>query len=222
MNQSILTAAMSRIDGERVLSIAKNMLEKDFLPMNIIEEVRKGMTLVRKRYEEGKYFLSDLMISAEIFTEVIELLKLNGSENEPIADSPIIMGTVQNDIHDIGKNIIIQLLQLKGFRVIDLGVDVSPTDFVQSAIVNKSKILFMSGLLTLAYDSMKMTVQEFEKNSYRNNITIVIGGLVDERVKNYVRADYCTKDSQVAINLCQNILIPDNNIVLKDTRAVSK
>lgn len=222
MSQSILTAAMSRIDGERVLSIAKNMLEKEIQPMDIVEEVRKGITCVRKMYEEGKYFLSDLMISAEIFTEVIQLVKLNDNENKPIADSPIIIGTVQNDIHDIGKNIIIQLLKLKGFKVIDLGVDVSPTDFVQSAILNKSKILFMSGLLTLAYDSMKMTVQEFESNNYRDNITIVIGGLVDERVRKYVRADYSTKDSQVAINLCQNILIPDNNIAFKNVRVVSK
>ena len=154
MSQSILTAAMNRIDGERVLSIVKNMLDKEVQPMDIVEEVRRGMTRVRKMYEEGKYFLSDLIIFAEIFTEVIQLIKLNSNENKPITDSPIIIGTVQNDIHDIGKNIIIQLLELKGFKAVDLGVDVSAEKFIIAVKEHKPKVLALSGFLTLSFDSM--------------------------------------------------------------------
>lgn len=222
MTESILIAAMKRIDEEKVLSITKNMLDKGILPANIIEEVRKGITLVRKKYEEGKYFLSDLMMSAEIFSEVAGILKQNGNLIKYRYTTPVIVGTVKNDIHDIGKNIIVQLLQFRGFNVIDVGVDVSPEDFVDAAVESKARILFMSGLLTLSYESMKNTVLEFKKSNMRDSITIVIGGLVDERVRKFVGADYCTRDSHLALNLCQNILASEHTKVLKDKRAVSR
>jgi methanogenic corrinoid protein MtbC1 len=201
---------MLRLDEERVLTIVANMLDKGTLPMDIMDGMREGIIRVRQMYEQGKFFLADLMMAAEIFTAVAQMLKkiksISGSEGPP--GEPVVIGTVKNDIHDIGKNIMVQLLQYKGFQVIDLGVDVAPLDFVRAARDHASKVLFLSGLLTLSYEPMKLTVQELQRNNLREGIKVVIGGLVNEQVRKFVNADYWTRDSWVGLDLCQTILFP--------------
>lgn len=209
MNESILIAAMTCLDEDKVMCLVRLCLENGVPPLEIIEEIREGMSRVGQLYEQGKYFLSDLMMSAEIFKEVAELLKIRGSIYEPIMAPPIIIGTVKNDIHDIGKNIMVQLLQCKGFKVIDLGVDVPPGVFVRTVAENSSKVLCLSGLLTSSYESMRLTIQELEKNYLRDGIKIIIGGLVNEQVRQFVRADYWIKDSSAGLHLCHNILFSE-------------
>ena len=208
MSESILIGAMSRLDEERVLKMADHMLGKGAPPMDIMHDMREGFSLVRQLYEQGKYFLADLMMGADIFAAVTGMLKERGRMAEDVSGPPVIIGTVRNDIHDIGKNIMVQLLQCKGYRVIDLGVDVAPMDFVRAAKEYSSRVLFLSGLLTVSHEPMKLTVQELEKNNLRESVKVVIGGLVSEQVRQFVRADYWTRDSWVGLDLCQSILFP--------------
>jgi methanogenic corrinoid protein MtbC1 len=208
MSESILVAAMLRLDEERVLKIVGHMLDKGTLALDILDEVREGIFRVRQMYEQGNFFLADLMMSAEIFTSVATILIRNAGIAEGITVPPVVVGTVKNDIHDIGKNITVQLLKYKGFPVIDLGVDVPPLDFIRAIRGNCSKLLFMSGLLTQSYEPMKLTVQELQRNGLRDDVTVVIGGLVNEQVRRFVGADYWTRDSWVGLDLCQSILFP--------------
>lgn len=214
MNESMLIAAMSRLDEDKVMAMVEIGLENGVPPLEIIENVRQGMAMIGQLYEQGEYFLSDLMMSAEIFKCVTEFLKRKGSIYEPITAPPIIIGTVKNDIHDIGKNIMVQLLQCKGFKVIDLGVDVSPGAFVQAVAENPTKVVCMSGLLTSSYESMRLTVQELSAKDLRDGIKILIGGLVNEQVRQFVRADYWIKDSTDGLYLCQSILLPKEQAMI--------
>ncbi|MCR4435470.1 MAG: cobalamin-dependent protein [Clostridiales bacterium] len=206
MNESLLIAAMVRLDEDKVLTLARHSLENGIQPLNIIEQVQKGLSRVLQMYEQGICFLSDLMMSAEIFISVIELLKVEGGMAKQVTTRPIVVGTVKNDIHDIGKNIMVQLLRCKGFNVIDLGVDVSPERFVLAAAEYNPKLMFLSGLLTISHQSMRLTIEALEKSQLRGQIKIIISGLVDEEVRQFVHADYYINDSFKGLKLCQSLL----------------
>lgn len=204
----MLIGAMSLLDEERVLKIANNMCNKGTPPMDIMGHVREGFSRVRQLYEQGRYFLADLMMAADIFTAAAEMLKERGLAAASNAGPPVVIGTVKNDIHDIGKNIMVQFLQFQGYRVVDLGVDVPPPAFVKAVQEYSCGVLFLSGLLTVSHEPMKLTVQELEKNSLRERVKVVIGGLVSEQVRQFVRADYWTRNSSVGLDLCRSILFP--------------
>ncbi len=215
MVESLLTAAMVRLDVDKVLSLAESQFKHGKDALEIIEEIRSGMTQVGNLYDQGKYFLADLMMSAEIFKDVIDLVA--GEVTVPAMPdnkSTILFGTVKNDIHDIGKNLTIGLLKFNGFHVIDLGVDVEPQDFVKAAIDNKASLLCLSGLVTASYNSMKQTVQALEQYGLRPGIKVVIGGLVNESVRQFVQADYWVKDCSIGVQLCASLLEHETNIAV--------
>lgn len=157
-----LTHAMGKLDEDTVLNLVRQGLDQGVDSLEMIEEARAGMEKVGEFYDEGKYFLCDLMVGADIFTEVINLV-LKSTNIEPVSIfPPIIFGTVGGDIHDIGKNIMISVLKSKGCRVHDLGVDVPETNFVEAVKETGSSVLCLSGLITTAYESMKKTVDLLE------------------------------------------------------------
>lgn len=215
MKGSMIVTAMMNLDEEKVLTLVRHNLKSGVLPFDIIDEAREGINQIVKMYEQGKYFLSDLMMGSEIFSEVTQYLKIKNSIFSKTNLPPIIIGTVKNDIHDIGKNIMVQLLSCKGFNIIDLGVDVSPEAFAKAVLKNSSRIVCLSGLLTVSYESMRATVKELEKYNLRSNIEVIIGGMVNEEVRQFVGADYSSVDSADSIRICQNILINEHEIESK-------
>lgn len=211
---SMLILAMMRLDEEKVLTLVKNNLDRGYSSLDIIEEVREGMTRVGELYQKGKYFLGDLMLCADIFREASNMIKINNIPPPLDYYSPVVIGTVKNDIHDIGKNILAQFLVCQGYNIVDLGVDVSPGTFAKAIMENSSNILCMSGLLTISYDSMKLTIEELEKHNIRNKISVIIGGLVNEEVCKYVGADYWTRDCSEGVNLCDKLLNSKKSILI--------
>ncbi|MCL6477282.1 MAG: cobalamin-dependent protein [Peptococcaceae bacterium] len=211
MIESMLTAAMVRLDADRVLTYAESELKNGKDPLQIIEETRQGMTQVGCLYDQGKYFLADLMMSAEIFKDVIELIAEELFTTVAAKKTTILFGTVKNDIHDIGKNLTVALLRFNGFNVIDLGVDVSPQTFVNAVIDSKAPILCLSGLVTASYYSMKLTVQALEKNGLRQNVKVLIGGMVNEQVRQFVKADNWVRDCSLGVQLCNSLLAHETN-----------
>jgi len=203
MVESMLAAAVTRLDVDKVLFLAKTELENGKDSLEIIEETRQGMIQVGKLYEQGKYFLADLMMSAEIFKDVINLVSNQANYIPPINSAKtILFGTVKNDIHDIGKNLMISLLRFNGFYVVDLGVDVAPERFAQACLTHNATIVCLSGLLTQSYDSMRITVQALEKLGLRPRVKVIIGGLVNEQVRQYTKADYFVKECSEGVKLC--------------------
>lgn len=211
MIESLLTAAMVRLDIDKVLVLAETEFNSGKDPVEIIEETRHGMTQVGHLYDQGKYFLADLMMSAEIFMDVIDLVDQKLSASVVTKNTTILFGTVKNDIHDIGKNLTVSLLRFNGFNVVDLGVDISPQNFVDATIDNKAMLLCLSGLVTASYDSMRLTVQALEKNGLRPGVKVLIGGLVNEQVRQFVQADHWAKDCSLGVKLCTSLLETDAN-----------
>ena len=205
--QKILVGAMARLDEEMVLSMVEQGIRMEIPAMVLLEEVRSGLTRVGELYAQGEYFLADLIMAAEIFQEVLQLVNRGQVAVPPQSSPPVIFGTVENDIHDIGKNITLGILRYKGFAVRDLGVNVPARYFVDAVALTGSPVVCLTGLITTAYDSMKRTVELLEEAGLRERTTVIIGGLVNEAVRTYTGADYWSTDCGKVSELCREIFL---------------
>ena len=169
-----LATAMGELDEETV----KEILESIDNPSDAnaaMEACQKGMDTVGKLFEEGEYFVGDLIYAGELMTDAVEVLKpyLAGTESSG-AKTKMILCTVKDDLHDIGKNIVRSMLEANGFDVLDLGIDCPAEKVVQTAKAEGIKIVALSGVLTLALDSMKATVQAIRDAGLE--CQVIIGG----------------------------------------------
>lgn len=185
-----LIESLVQLKENDVLRIAKEKIKSGEEPVKVLEAMRRGMEKIGSKYEKGEYFIAELIMSAEIFKEVMEIVKPKLSKDDLKPLGKLVIGTVQGDVHDIGKNIIATLLEANGFEVYDLGVDVAPESFVKKIKETNSKIVCMSGLLTASFEGMKKTVDAITETGLRNKVKIVVGGNpVGERIAKYVGAD---------------------------------
>jgi methanogenic corrinoid protein MtbC1 len=201
-----ITKLLGDLEEEPLLALVKERLATNDDPLIIVEACRKGMQIVGERFAAQEYFVSELVASAEIFNEVMSLI---GPKLSTLSDdSPkvkIIFGTVQGDIHDIGKNIVVSMLRCNGFEVFDLGVDVPPQKFVDKVRETGAKIIGLSGLLTVAYPAMKETIGALKNAGLDDNIkTMIGGGLVNDFVCNRVGADAWGHDAMDAVKLAKS------------------
>src|SRR5271157_2742428 len=186
-----LIELMVDMKEKEALPLAREMLDAGVDPVTILEDVRSAMEIVGERFETGKYFIPNLMMAGEIVRGVSEIVKpslrkVNGSKNQ----GKVLIGTVAGDIHDIGKDIVTFMLDVSGFDVLDIGIDVPIEVFVEKAKEFEPQVVGLSGCLTLAFDSMKKTVEALEHAGLRDKLKIMIGGgQIDEKVRKYVRAD---------------------------------
>jgi 5-methyltetrahydrofolate--homocysteine methyltransferase len=190
---------------KEVLALVKEKVEQGANPMSILDDARSAMEVVGKRFESGQYFIPDLMMAGEILRQISEIVKpLLAKASGPRKLGKVIIGTVAGDIHDIGKNIVTFMLDVSGYDVLDLGIDVPANVFVEKIKEFKPQVVGLSGFLTLAFDSMKKTVEAIEQAGLRERIRIMIGGgQMDEEVRKYVRADAYGKDAVAGVELCR-------------------
>lgn len=212
--QAEFIAHILDLHEDNVLAIVQDRLTAGDDPLAIVEDCQEGMRRVGERYEQGQYFLSALIMAGEILREVTEIvqpiIKKRVKEKE---SGRILLGTVQNDIHDIGKNIQGILLSCYGFTVYDLGVDVSPSVFLARALKVRPDIVGLSGLLTSSYDTMRETVALFREASDPNisQAPILIGGgMLTDQVCQYTGADHWATNSMDGVRLCQHIIKSPN------------
>lgn len=205
-----LPALLADLEEEAVLALAQERLAAGDDPLRIIDDCNAGMQVVGQRYENGEYFVSALIMSGEIFREVVELAQpLLAKRANGQSSGLVLIGTVSGDIHDIGKNILGMLLSCYGFTVIDMGVDVPPAEFAQKAIEVKPDIVGLSGLITASFEMMKETITVLREKAASNQRSFPImigGGSVDEQVCRYVGADYWEKDAMRGVRLCQSLM----------------
>ncbi len=200
-----LVSALADLKEKEVLKLVESKLSASEEPSKILEDVRKAMEIVGKRYENSEYFISDLYYSGEILNEIMEMIKPKlavVAEGKHLGK--VVIGTVSGDIHDIGKNIVTFLLDVNGFEVHDLGVDIPPQKFVEKVKEVKPEVLALSGFLTLSFDSMKETVDAIKKAGLRNKVKIMVGGgVLDERIREYVGADAFERFASGALSLAK-------------------
>ncbi len=203
--QEELVKAIVGMEEEKALALAEGLLEGGADPMQVLSLCRRAMEAVGEGFERGEMFLPDLIMSGEILSGISELIKPRiKDEGEPERLGRVLMGTVEGDIHDIGKNIVVFMLDVNGFEVVDLGVDVPPRVFVEKISELKPDVLGLSCLLTLAYEAMKRTVEAVEEAGLRTAVKIMVGGgTVDEQVREYVGADAFGADAVEAVSLAK-------------------
>jgi methanogenic corrinoid protein MtbC1 len=202
-----LASMLLELDEEGTLAEVRAAIERGDDPFSLVEGLREGMTLVGQRFEEKEYFLSELIMSAEIFKQAIELIEPHLEKGEGESKGVVVMGTVKGDIHDIGKNIVVTLLRCEGYDVHDMGVDVAPESFTTELKETGSRLLALSGLLTLAFDSMKETVESVAEAGLRDKVKVIIGGgPVNEKVVEYSGADAYGVDAAQAVKLVNQYL----------------
>ncbi len=203
-----LTKAIAELKENDALRLTKEKLNRGEDPQKILEESKKGMQTVGERFSKGEYFLPELIYSGEILKEVTELVKpklTKGVQTKHIGKC--IIGTVAGDIHDIGKDIVVFMLDVSGFEVYDLGIDVPAQKFVDKIKETKAPIVGLSGFLTLAFDSMKETVEAIQKAGLRDKVKIMIGGgQIDEEIRKYSGADAYGRDAMTAVALAKQWL----------------
>ncbi len=200
--------SLADLDESYVLRTVRRRLNAGQDPMVIVRDCEQAMNLVGKRYEKQEYYLSGLIMAGEIFREVMSMVRpLMEERLTGTVSARILLGTVQGDIHTIGKGIVAHALRCNGFTVEDLGVDVPPQRFVESARANRSDILGLSGLVTVAYDSMKETIRLFKEQRENSSIPVIIGGsLLNQKLCDFIGADFWTKDAMEGVRICQSIV----------------
>jgi len=172
-------------------------------PMDLLGQTKEAMNIVGQRFATEEYFIPDLVFSGEILKGIVQMLEPHlkkGQEEERLGK--VVIGTVAGDIHDIGKDLVIFMLDVNGFEVLDLGIDVPVQKFVDTIKETGSRVVGLSGFLTLAFQSMKDTVEAINAAGLRNDVKIMIGGgQIDEQVKSFTGADAYGKDAMEAVTL---------------------
>lgn len=200
-----LTNAIADLQEEEALKIANEKLSRGEDPKAILDDCKSGLEIVGKRFSTGEYFVPDLIYSGEIFRQIADIVKpklKSTAQSQKIGK--VIVGTVAGDIHDIGKDIVVFMLDVNGFEVYDLGIDVPVQKFIDKMKETKAPVIALSGFLTLAFDAMKETIDAMKQAGLRDTVKVMIGGgQIDEEIKKYTGADAWGKDAMTAVTLAK-------------------
>ncbi len=200
LSKSLRELILGFADINEIKDLIDNELKSHKNPQLIVDELSQTLREVGDKYEKGELFLSELMMIGYLASEVASSLKPYVSEAGKRSSGKIIMGTVRGDIHDVGKNIVVMMLQADGWEVLDLGVDVPPEKFVEAIRKEKPVILGLSALLTSTLDEMRKVIEALERNGLRNNIKVIVGGRpITKTIAKEIGADGYAEDSVAAI-----------------------
>jgi methanogenic corrinoid protein MtbC1 len=203
-----LAMALVSLDRDAVARIVDNLVEGGEDPQLILEECRQGMTRVGERFQQGDYYLAELLLSAEIFKQVTVILEPHLAKARPTEIlGKVVLATLKGDIHDLGKNIVRFLLQAQGFEVHDMGVDIPPELVVEKVGETHPDFVGFSALITPTFDRMKEAAQMFEQAGLRNQFKLMVGGgVTTPAVKEYIGADFQTLDAMAGVHYCMKVV----------------
>jgi trimethylamine corrinoid protein len=204
MNERLI-GLMADLREDETIALVEDLVNQGVDPMSILDDARLAMETVGKRFEKCEYFIPDLMMAGEILKGISDIVRplLEGGQSA-VKKGRVLIGTVAGDIHDIGKDIVTFMLDVSGYEVLDIGIDVPVATFVEKTREFKPQVVGLSGFLTLAFDSMKKTVEALKEAGLRDNLKIMIGGgQMDDEVRRYAGADAYGKDAVAAVNLCR-------------------
>jgi 5-methyltetrahydrofolate--homocysteine methyltransferase len=200
-----LVKTLADLKEKEALKMVEDRLSAGEDPVKILDDARRALEIVGKRFSDCEYFIPDLVYSGEILKQITDMVKPKLTKAAAAKRlGKVVVGTVAGDIHDIGKDIVVFMLDVNGFEVFDLGIDVSAEKFVDTIKRTGSKVVGMSGFLTLAFQSMKDTIEAIKKAGLRDKVKIMIGGgQIDEQVRGFTGADAYGKDAMEAVKLAK-------------------
>ncbi len=190
---------------QEALELVEKMLNAGEAPIEIMNAGRKALDIVGERFEKKDYFIPDLIFSGELMAKVAEIVKprLQSTDGDSETIGKFLIGTVQGDIHDIGKDIVAFLMEMNGFEVMDLGVDVPPGKFITAIDEFQPDIIGISGLLTSVFDDVRDTIKAIDDADLRGDRKIIIGGgQMDKSIQEYTNADAFTTDAGLGVQQC--------------------
>lgn len=193
------------LDGEGTLKTIEEALQKKVPAATIvIEGIAEAMNIVGKKYENGEYFLAELLVSGEIVGKALTLLEPYLKTQRASVTGKVVVGTVKGDLHDLGKTILITLLKSAGFETYDLGVDVPYEIFVQKIKEVNPDIVAMSALLTTTMEEIKNTIDALVRAGVRDSVKIIVGGRpITEEFAKKAGADSYGRDAFIGVEICK-------------------
>jgi 5-methyltetrahydrofolate--homocysteine methyltransferase len=203
MSQELILA-ITDMREEDALKITQQLLDNGTAPISILDACRDAMGIIGQRFETGECFIPELILAGEMLTQISAIIKprlQQNGENKKIGK--VVLGTVEGDIHDIAKDIVGFMLDVNGFEVTDLGVDVPPAKFVEAVKQTGATVVALSGFLTLAFDPMKYTVQALKQAGFADVRVMIGGGQIDDQIRQYTGADAYGKDAMAAVSLAR-------------------
>ncbi len=202
MTQALVTA-ITEMQEEEAVALAQQMLDDGAAPAEVLEACKQAMDVIGQRFEKGECFIPELILAGEMLSQIAAIVKpriQQGAGEKKLGK--VVFGTVAGDIHDIAKDIVVFMLDINGFEVTDLGVDVPVEKFVEAVKSTGAKIVGLSGFLTLAYDPMKATTAAVKAIDAEVKVMIG-GGQIDEQIREYTGADAYGKDAMAAVALAK-------------------
>ncbi|MCL2284996.1 MAG: cobalamin-dependent protein [Firmicutes bacterium] len=198
-----IKAAMGELDEDEVIRLVNEALVNADANQALVA-CQEGLNIVGERFEAQEYFVSDLIFAGDIMSEAVGILKpALSAGGDSSSAGKVVLCTVKGDLHDIGKNIVKSLLEASNFEVFDLGIDIAPEDVVAAAKKEGANIIALSGVLTLAIDAMKETVDAFKAAGMRDQVKIIIGGApVTAEVSEMVGSDTWSLVPQKGVKIC--------------------
>ncbi len=188
------------------MALVEEDLDDDRDPLELVEEARQGMELVGKEFDAGNYFLMELMWAAEIFKDAMAVIgpRIQERYGDEVARGTIVMGTVKGDVHELGKNIVRNLLECAGYEVIDLGVDVPSGKFIEAIKAHQPQVVGMSALLTAAIGEVNRTVEAIEEAGLRDSLKVIVGGgIVGEIARSEINVDHATANANEGVRVIE-------------------
>lgn len=210
MSTKKLVDVLLDFGGEKIIDYCEEELKKGTSPYNIFTNLSKGLEEIGRKYESGRYFTSDLIVSGSNMKKAIDNLRPLFKQESSQVKGKVLIGTVQGDVHDIGKIIFSMMLQSKGFEVIDLGVDVTSKTFIDGIEKFNPDILAMSTLLTSTQSNMEEVIESLKRESLRDKVKIIVGGRpIDKQYAANIGADAYGKDAVEGVRECLSLLKGD-------------
>jgi len=214
-DQKQLLNLVADMEEDEALELAQAMLDGGVDPLKVLDVCREAMDIVGQRFESGEYFLPELIMAGEMLDQIGALAKPlieQSPDKPPQKHGKVLVGTVHGDLHDIGKNIVSFMLDINGFEVKDIGIDVPVATFLDEIRAFEPQVVCLSGFLTLAFDSMKETIEAIEVAGLREGLKIQIGGgQIDETVRAYTGADGYGLNAVDAVNFSRKAIMGGNN-----------
>src|SRR4030042_1538564 len=200
-----LVKTLADLKEKEALKIVEDRLKTGEDPLKILDDARRAVEIVGKRFSDCEYFIPDLVYSGEILKQITDMVKPKLTQAAAAKRlGKVVVGTVAGDIHDIGKDIVVFMLDVNGFEVLDLGIDVPAQKFVDKIKESGAPIVGLRGFLTLAYDSMKQTVEAIESAGLRDKVKVMIGGgNMRDEIRKYTGADAYGKDAMAGVSLAK-------------------
>lgn len=205
---SSLAESVVDMEEDLVVEVANEYLKEEFDPLEGIEKgLSVGMQRAGELYEEEEYYIPEILLCSDAMTTGIDILKPHIKKNDKDKRGKVVMGVVQGDTHDIGKNIVKIMLETAGFEVYDLGRDVPMSSFIEEAKRVDADIIAMSTLMTTTMDNMQVLIEDLKAQGIREKFKVMIGGgPISESYAKKIGADGYSASATTAVELAKNLV----------------